>query len=516
MKEPLVMIFDVGTQSIRAILVDKEGNVIAKTKKDEVLYMSNDNTNAEKNTYEYWNCLAEVSQELKKEYPDLFDRIEAVSVTCIRNSLVFLDKDNKPTRDAIIWLDKREVECKKPYPLLYRIAFKLVGMAEVARVMRKNSYTNWVKEMQPEVWEKTAKLCVPSAYFNYRLTGRLADSNAAQACKIPYDYKKKKWLGNLAPNVQIFGCNKDRMCELVEPGDIVGYITENASKETGLKVGTKVIATGADKACETLGVGSNTERIASISYGTAASVELTLDKYVEPENFMPAYSAVLKDKYNPDIQLFRGYWMVSWFKEQFCEKEVIEAKNRGIKVEQVLDEMMLKVPIGCNGLILQPFWGPGLTTPDARGAIIGFNDSHTKMHLYRAIIEGIGFGLLDGLTEMEKRAKVKVEKIGLSGGGSTSDIVCQLTADMFGREVYRVQTHETSSLGSALICYTTLGIYKDVDEAIENMVHIKDTFKPNMENNAKYQEIYKKVYKKMFKRLRPMYKAMYTTPYLKS
>lgn len=508
-KEPLILVFDIGTQSTRALVFDKKGNLVAKTKIEVPLYLSDIDCRAEKSCDEYWREISEVSRLLKAELKERWDDIAAVSVTAIRNSLMFLDKDFRQTRNAILWLDKREVNCPDKLPLLNRMLYSLVGMSETARVSRKTCCINWVRVNQPDVWAKTEKVVMPSAYFNYRLTGKLIDSKASQAAKFPYDYRKRDWMSKHALNYPVFGCETAKMCTLAEPGEILGYISPQAARETGLPENLPVIAAGADKACETLGCGCVDPDTASISLGTAASVEITTKRYIEPETFMPAYTSVMPGKYNPEIQIFRGYWMVSWFKKELALHEVLEAEKLGCDVEKILDAKLLRIPPGSEGLILQPFWGPGLKTPAAKGAVIGFSDVHSRIHMYRAVIEGIGYALLDGLENLEARAGAHVERCGVSGGGSTSDIVCQITADIFNRPIFRVQTGETSGLGAAILSFVGLGIYDDLDTAVKAMVHKKDEFMPNAENHKVYRRFYAHVYKKMARTLKPLNDELY-------
>jgi len=266
-----------------------------------------------------------------------------------------------------------------------------------------------------------------------------------------------------------------------------------------------VVATGGDKCCEALGCGVTDESMACISFGTQATIQFATKKYVEPETFMPSYTAVIPGQYNPEIQIYRGYWMVTWFIEQFAEKEVDEAKEKGIAVEQLLDKHLLDVAPGCDGLVLQPMWAPPLKSPEARGTIIGFNHVHTKWHLYRAIIEGINFGLYDAYKKIQKRMKAKIKKIIVAGGGSRSDNVCQMTADMFGLPVTRVQTWETSSLGSSMAGFVAMGEHESFDKAVKNMVNYTDTFTPDKQAHEFYDKLYEDVYKKLYKKLKKPY-----------
>lgn len=504
-----VLVFDVGTQSTRALLFDSKGNLVEKIKKDEMPYISQNDNRAEKDPDESWAGICAVSRAMKEKAGKKWDNIVAVAVTSVRNSLFFLDKEKRPTRNAILWLDKREVICPDKMPFFNRFLYALAGMGETARVSRKTSYTNWVRVNEPEIWQKTDKIVMPTAWFNYKFTGRLADSKAGQAAKFPYNYRKRDWMTPRALNYPVFGCPVEKMCELVEPGEIIGYVTKECSLQTGIKQGIPLVATGADKACETIGNGCLSKNTASVSLGTAASVQITTDKYVEPETFMPAYTSVVKGKFNPEIQIFRGYWMVSWFKEQFALNEKIEAENKGVSAEKILDEKLQQIPIGSNGLILQPYWGPGLKTPQAKGIVLGFSDVHTRIHVYRAIIEGIGYALFDGLENIQRRARCTIDRVAVSGGGSQSDIICKITADIMGRDVYRVQTFETSGLGCAIVCFTTLGYYNGFEEAVKNMVRVKDVFKPDKQNHDKYMQYFYKVYKKIYERNLPIYNELY-------
>ena len=166
------------------------------------------------------------------------------------------------------------------------------------------------------------------------------------------------------------------------------------------------------------------------------------------------------------------------------------------------------VPPGCNGLILQPYWGPGLSRPLAKGAIIGFFDVHTKYHLYRAIIEGIGFALKEGLDTIEKRSGLKIKYLTISGGGSRSDAICQITSDLFNLPVYKSETCENSSLGCACAQFLALGLFKNLEEVKKNMIRYNKVFTPNKEASKEYEELYKKVYIKVYPSLEKLYKTL--------
>jgi sugar (pentulose or hexulose) kinase len=422
--------------------------------------------------------------------------------------MVNLDAAGKPLRPIILFVDQRKAECKKPLPPLPRALLKLVGMGEIVQIQRRVTNSNWIKEQEPEIWEKTDKYVMISGYLTYMLTGIMKDSTASQIGHIPIDNRKNVWMKKSALLYSVFDIPRSKLADLVEPGAVIGKITLKASEETGIPEGIPVIAAGSDKGCETVGTGCIDRESASLSFGTLASVQLYTEKYVEPLPFMPCYPALIKGSFNPEIQIYRGFWMLTWFVKEFAAKERAEAETTGEPPEEILNRKMQAVPPGSDGLMLQPYWTPGLTSPEGKGAIIGFSDVHTRIHLYRAILEGLNYGLLDGLRIMEKRSGNKVKSLTVSGGGAQSDIVCQLTADMFGVPVYRVQTYETSGLGAAMVALMGIGRYKDMREAGKAMVRRCEPFVPDTESNKIYESLYNDVYKKLYSRLKPSYTAI--------
>jgi len=508
MKEPLILAIDFGTQSVRASLFNKKGETVCLyQKKYNPPYHSPKIGYAEQDPFYYYESMCEVTSKLAKEHKDKLDDVLGIAITCFRDSIVVLDKDNKVLRPAIIWLDERRAEGKEKLPLVSRALFKLVGMTPTIELNRKRSMAVWIKENEPEIWAKVDKFMMISTFINLQLLGDYVDSPSSQAGHVPINFKKGDWYKkDNHLKGQIFGVPRSKLCRLVPVGEVMGEITEKASKETGLPKGMKVFAAGSDKSCETLGLGAMDSYTAAISYGTACTVEVTTKKYSDAEPFLPAYPAAVSGYFNLDVQVYRGYWMLNWFEKEFGKVESLEAEVQSKVTLDVLNDEMLKIEPGCNGLVLQPYWGAGLRRPLAKGAIIGWSDTHTRVHMYRAIIEGIAYCLREGLELFEnKRIHHKVNKIRIAGGGSKSDAICQITADIFGLPVSRIQTAESSSLGAAMAGFIAAKEFSSVDEAIKAMVHQSIEFKPNPENHKKYNYLFKNVYMPMYPHLHKVY-----------
>ena len=503
MSTDYVLSIDFGTQSVRTIIYDDRGNEIDKAKVPFEPYFSLSSGWAEQHPEVYWNSLVKAISILKEDYPLGFDRIVAVGVTTIRDTITFMDKDRNILRPFIVWLDERECSrVEEAIPLPYRAELRLAGMYEPFCNIRRATKINWVHENEPDIWAKTDKIVQLSGYINYKLTGELRDSVASQIGHLPFDYKKQCWQTKKTVNRFLFDCDASKMVDIVDSTKLIGRISAAAAAETGLKEGLPVIACGSDKGCETFGTGTLDNGRASVSMGTTATVQITTRNYVEPEQFMPAYPAVIKGMYNPEVEIFRGCWMVTWFKEQFGGPEVAAAKEKGCAPEQLLDDLLDKVPIGCEGLVLQPYWSPKIKQPCAKGTIIGFSDVHTRAHIYRAIIEGIGFGLYEGLTSICARARTTPSSVMISGGGSNSDRVCKILADILGLPVRKTQTYENSALGCAMLTYMGLGVYKTPEEAIRHMVREGACYEPDMKNHEQYKVLFSTVYERIYRKNR--------------
>lgn len=174
----------------------------------------------------------------------------------------------------------------------------------------------------------------------------------------------------------------------------------------------------------------------------------------------------------------------------------------GCSPEELLDELLDQTPVGNEGLVLQPYWSPKIKIPWAKGTMIGFSDVHTRAHFYRAIIEGIGFGLYEGLMSMQQRAGYNIKSIMISGGGSLSDRVCRIIADILGLPICKTQTYENSALGCAMLTYMGLGTFKTPQQAISHMVHEDKCYMPDMKNHEKYMQLYHTVYERVYRKNR--------------
>lgn len=510
MSAPLLLALDQGTQSARAMLFDGQGNLVARAQQPIEAYFSPGPGQAEQHADYFCQQLAAACQTLWADHGALRARVKAVALTTQRASVVCLDEEMRPLRPAVIWLDQRRTDDFPPLPWYWRAPVALLGQAETMRQFQSKAECNWLPVREPQIWARTRHFMLLSGYLSWWLCGERRDCTAAQVGYLPYDFKRQRWAGAADMKWRALRVRREQLPELVAPGERLGGITESAAQATGIPAGLPLIACGADKACEVLGAGAFTPEVGHLSYGTTATFNTGNARYVEPIPFVPAYGAAAPGRFNSEIIVQRGYWMVNWFKREFAAEEVLRAQQLGVPPEHLFDDLLRDSPAGAMGLTLQPFWNPGVRIPgpEAKGAIVGFGDVHTRAHLYRAIIEGIAYALREGKERLEKRNRRPVERLMVSGGGSQSDPIMQITADIFGLPATRPHTFEASGLGAAINAAVGAGLYADHAQAVAAMTRPGEHFEPNLEHHRLYNELYTEVYRKLYPRLSPLYRQI--------
>lgn len=505
-----ILAIDNGTQSVRALLFDAAGNLLGKGKQEIEPYFSQNPGWAEQHPDYYWSSLQKACEKLWEDIDVPKSSIKGVTLTTQRGTVINLDKDGNALRPAIVWLDQRHAQNVEPVRGPWGLLFKVAGVKDAITHFQEKSQANWIAQNQPDIWARTHKFLLLSGFLTYKLTGEMKDSVGCQVGYIPFDYKKLQWAATNDWRWQALPIRRDMLPELVQPGQLLGHISAEAAALTGIPQGLPMIASASDKACEIIGSGGNRPDIACMSYGTTATINTTSRKYVEPIKFMPPYPSAIPGSYCTEIMIYRGFWMVSWFKKEFGLREQKIAAERGIEPELLFDELVNKVPAGSMGLMLQPYWSPGVRDPgpEAKGAIVGFGDVHTRAHIYRAILEGLAYGLREGRDRIEKRSGIPITKLRVAGGGSQSDSAMQLTADIFGLPAERPHTYETSGLGAAIDAAVGLGMHADFDQAVAAMTRVGKVFEPQAPAMKTYDRLYNEVYLKMYRQLQPLYKSI--------
>ena len=505
-----ILAIDNGTQSLKAMVFDLNGQMAAKAQVPFQPYVSPHPGWAEQDPAVFWNALCDACQKLWHAGAVSRESLAGVALTTQRATVVNIGKDGKPLRPAIIWLDQRKARGLPPLRGPWGWIFRLGGLSGTIEYIRSEAEANWLAMHDSDAWRRTHKFLLLSGYLTYQLTGAYVDSVGCQVGYIPFDYKRLRWARSWDWHWRCLSLEAEKLPDLVPPGTVLGQVSARAAGQTGIPAGLPVVAAAADKACEVLGSGALASHIGCLSYGTTATINATHHRYVEPIRLLPAYPSAVPGHYNVEVEVYRGYWMVEWFKQEFGQLEQEAAKTRGVTAETLFESLLEQTPPGAMGLMLQPYWSPGLRFPgpEAKGAIIGFGDVHTRAHLYRAILEGLAYALREGKERLERRSRTPITMLRVSGGGSQSHQALQLTADIFGLPTAKPHLYETAGLGAAIDAAVGLGCYTDFTSAVQAMTHTGALFEPDPSHRRRYDRLYREVYKRMYPRLKPLYEKI--------
>jgi len=336
-----------------------------------------------------------------------------------------------------------------------------------------------------------------SGYITHRFTGELRDTAANYEGMWPID--KDTWQWSDDPQVlETFNVPRNNLLDLINPGSILGYVTDDASRQTGIPAGIPVVATANDKAVEALGAGLLPGRTGLVSLGTYIGGMVYGERNIKDAEFFFTNMASIPNRYLYESGGIRqGMWTVSWFRDLFGRALVDSARDQGISPEEVLNQEAWEVPAGSDGLMTIPEWLAPPDKPFKKGVMLGFHAGHTRAHMYRSILEAIVLTMKNHMDAMCAELDITLDRLIVSGGGSSGDLFMQIFADAFGVPAVRNVVNGAAGMGSAICAAVATNVYDTFDTAIEQMVRVQDTFYPNDKNTSIYTEMNQKVYQQI-------------------
>jgi len=353
--------------------------------------------------------------------------------------------------------------------------------------------------------------CPTTGYITHRLTGEFKDTAAnAFIWQFPIDMDTWSW----SEDEEFFrGYNtpREKLPALQMPGTILGYITKEASDATGIPAGIAVVATANDKAVEALGSGLVEQGTGLISLGTySASMVHATENRPATDNYYTNFSCIPYEYLYESGGIRRGMSHISWFRDLLGEEFAMKAESEGYCVEDYLARDAANIPPGSEGLLTIPDWLAPADQLYRKGVMIGFQELHTKAHIFRSIFEGMAMTLYNHYTSMITELNIEPEKIIVSGGGSNSDLFMSILADIYGVPTVRNEINGAVALGSAICVATAMGLYGGFREAVNHMVKKRDEFEPNIKNHKVYKAINDGIYKELATMMKPVLEKAYS------
>jgi len=499
---------DIGTQSTKAVLTDSAGAIVAQ-------HASSYRPDTPKPLWaeqwpEVWlnavvECVAACAQAAREAGVAPGD-IKSLAVSSLYGgSGIPVDEAMRPLHPCLIWMDRRataQVDMSR-------------GQIDVERLLAITGngidsyygYTKmlWLREARPEVWAKTRWFVPPNAWVIHQLTGELAVDHSS-ACNIGgvYDVARRRWSKEA---LGMLGIPAEMMpARLVDSSEIVGGLSAEAAARLGLVAGTPVVAGGVDAAVATFAAGATSPGQHVAMIGTSMCWGY-ITQHADARDGLVAMPHVFNGQ--RDLYVFGGAICagasVSWFRDQFCHAEVEAARQAPHgDPHRLLEEGAARVPAGSNGLLFLPYlMGERSPVWDARasGAFVGLSLTHTRAHLYRAVLEGVAFALAHNIELGRKGAVSLDERLIVVGGAAHSDLWMQIIADVTGFPVLTIEQEVEAPMGAALLAALGVGAITP-ESAARGWVTLREHARPREAERERYSQMFE-IYKGLYPALKP-------------
>ena len=425
------------------------------------------------------------------------DDVVAVGLTGQMHGAVLLDGADEVLRPAILWNDQRTgAECD--------LIREVVGPERLVAITGNDALTGftapklvWVRDHEPEIWGRVAHVLLPKDYVRLRLTGDHAMDKADGSGTMLFDLAARDWSGEV---LAALGIDRAWMPPTFEGPEVTGTLTAEAAAATGLRAGTPVIAGGGDQAANAVGVGAVEPGVVALSLGTSGVVFATTDRPLfEARGRVHAFCHAVPGRWHMMSVMLSAAGSLRWFRD---------AVAPGTEYADLVDPAA-DVPAGSEGLLFLPYLtGERSPYPDplARGAFVGLTLAHDRRHLTRAVLEGVAFGLRDGLDLMVEAGMPAPSVIRASGGGTSSPLWRQILADVLGAEIATVDTAEGAAYGAGLLAAVGAGWFPTVEAAAARLVAATPAAAPGPDA-PRYAEVHA-VYRELYPALAPTFRRM--------
>jgi xylulokinase len=450
-----VLGIDVSTTATKAVLIDQAGDVLGVGSSEYDFTMPHPLWR-EQDPELWWVATIAALRSVLAATGVAGGEIAAIGLTGQMHGAVLLDDVGSVLRPAILWNDQRTgPECDE--------IRRAVGPERLVAITGNDALTGftapklvWVRDHEPAVWRRIAHLLLPKDYVRLRLTGDHAVDMADGAGTLLFDLAARDWSAEVAGAL---GIDPAWLPATFEGPEITGTIHVTAAEATGLRVGTPVVAGGGDQAANAVGVGAVAEGTIALSLGTSGVVFATTDgPLFEPHGRVHAFCHAVPRRWHMMSVMLSAAGSLRWFRDAVAPGAAFAD----------LVEPAGGVPAGSDGLVFLPYLSGERTPhadPLARGAFVGLTLTHGRRHLTRAVLEGVAFGLRDGLDLMVAAGLPTPRQIRASGGGTASSLWRQILADVLGAEIATVTTTEGAAYGAGLLAAVGAGWYPTVEAA---------------------------------------------------
>ncbi|PPG02171.1 MULTISPECIES: FGGY-family carbohydrate kinase [unclassified Rathayibacter] len=436
-----VVAVDNGSQSTKVLILDQDGTVHASAQRRLRGYETPEPGHVVHPGDDVWESIVDACAEATASFRGDPAQLVGLGLCTIRFCRALLDADGRLAEPMLSWMDER------------------VSRPHVQR---------------PGV----ASVTTSSGYITHRLTGERRDAAANHQGVWPIDQATRRWSTDPAA-YEATGLRPEQLFELVDPGELLGRVSAEAAGALGLPAGLPVFGTANDKAVEALGSGLRSDDQLLLSLGTYIAAMSTGPFAPSSDAYWVNFGSEPGRYLYESGGIRRGMWTVSWWRDLLAGGLTDEELNAGAAL----------VPPGADGLIALLDWlAPG-DAPDRRGALLGFDGRQGRFHVHRSILEGIAMTMRGHVDRMETALGRRFAEIVVSGGGSRSDLVMSIVADVFDRPARRMRVTDAAGTGAAICALVGAGVHPDFDTAVAATVSERDRVEPDPERAEEYRRL---------------------------
>ncbi len=489
MRSDCILGIDLGTSSVKAMLLDAEAGVIGVGARGYEVSIPQAG-HAEQQPEVWWDAVCSALGSLKEAYPGSFAAIRAVGLSGQMHGLVLMGENGGPLCPAIVWLDQRSTqECRMVEERGGKEGWDAVLQNRVNPGFAFPSLL-WVKRHKPDLYGKIHKVLQPKDYIRYRLTGEMAAEATDASAALMFDLKHRNWAFRVT---DAFDIARGILPECHEPADVAGTVTHRAHEETGLAAGIPVVYGAGDQPCQSIGNGVYEEgrMICNIGTGGQISVYSGEDRY-DRQMRTNTFCHCHEKGYTVFGAVLCAGMAFQWLKNKVLHEESFAALSRKAG----------ETERGSGGVFFLPYLAGERTphmNPSARGMFFGLQMCHEDRHLIRAVLEGVTYALNDSLDILEEMG-IGGKCMIASGGAAASPVWLQIQADVFGKEIFVSSVKEQACLGACILAGVGTGLFRDVAEPCRRFVRYEErTYVPDAAAVQEYRErrrIFRALYEK--------------------
>lgn len=490
---------DLGTSATKTVLFDREGGVVAETSREYPLYQP-ENGWAEQRPEDWREAALDAIKTVVSQSGVKKEEVKGIGISGQMHGLVMLDEKGEVIRPAIIWCDQRTGrEVEDMLALMPRERWmEITGNPPLtgwtaAKIL-------WVRKHEPENFKRCRHILLPKDYIRYILTGDFAtevsDASGMQLLDVP----NRRWSVQVLEKLEI---DQSLLGKVYESCQVTGTLLPRVSRELGLMADTKVVGGAGDNAAAAVGTGVVSDKTAFTTIGTSGVVFAHISRLImDPGGRVHTCCAAVPGAWHVMGVTQAAGLSLKWFKDEFCQDYVEEAKRRGVDVYQLVNQDIARIPAGSGKLIYLPYLMGERTphlNPECRGVFFGLSAIHKKTHLLRAVMEGVSYSLAD-CNDILKEMGIKTERMMACGGGGKSPVWRQMLADLMGCAVLTTKQTEGTALGAAILAGVGCGLYESVNAACTRILTDAQSTRPDEGQAAVYRE-YHHLYKALYRDL---------------